>query len=194
MDAIRREAEKKGEVVIFHFTNRVSAGFIVKTGLRMSTQGQGDGGVYFITMGPISFKLGSEAFERLIIENCFGKERMDEYKAAVGTVRQREADMRAGLDIFNIEPPANQETADTERNLELLATIWGEIEDWNTNMDGWKYGAFATMDVNAIENTAGTFNKRILKLYKEFKGTNQPWKVLDDLKNRVEGIKKLFGN
>ena len=79
MEAIRKEAEENGEVVLFHFTNEVSAGFIVKTGLRMSTQGQGDGGVYFITMGPLSFQLGTEEFERLIIENCFGKERMDEY-------------------------------------------------------------------------------------------------------------------
>ena len=79
MEAIRVEAERNEEVVVFHFTNGVSAGFIVKTGLRMSTQGQGDGGVYFITMGPISFKLGTEDFERLIIESCFGKERMHEY-------------------------------------------------------------------------------------------------------------------
>ena len=41
--------------------------------------------------------------------------------------------------------------------------------------------------------TAAQVSKRIQKLYKEFKGTNQPWKVLDDLReNRVEGIKKLM--
>ena len=120
------------------------------------------------------------------------KELMEEYKGRVGEVRTKEQDMRAGLDIFNIEPPANQETIDTEKNLELLATIWGEIEEWNTCMDGWKFGQFASMDVAAIENTAAAFSKRIAKLYKEFKGVNQPWKVLDDLKNRVEGIKKLM--
>ena len=120
------------------------------------------------------------------------KELMQEYKEAVAGVRTKEGDMKAGLDVFNIEPPANQETADTEKNLELLATIWGEIEDWNTQMDSWKYGKFATMDVASIENTAASFSKRIQKLYKEFKGTNQPWKVLDDLKNRVESIKKLM--
>ena len=80
------------------------------------------------------------------------KELMQEYKEAVAGVRTKEGDMKAGLDVFNIEPPANQETADTEKNLELLATIWGEIEDWNTQMDSWKYGKFATMDVASIEH------------------------------------------
>ena len=56
------------------------APFIIKGGLRMSTQGQGDGGVYFSTLGPSSYELGSEKYEENIIIDCFGKERLEEYR------------------------------------------------------------------------------------------------------------------
>jgi hypothetical protein len=46
----------------------------------MSTQGQGDGGVYFSTLGPASYDLGSEDYEKNIIVDCFGKERLEEYR------------------------------------------------------------------------------------------------------------------
>jgi hypothetical protein len=49
----------------------------------MSTQGQGDGGVYFSMLGPASFGYGTEEgdqYERNLIADCFGEERMLEYK------------------------------------------------------------------------------------------------------------------
>ena len=38
----------------------------------------------------------------------------------VAGVRGKEKDMQAGLGIFAIEPPANKETAQTEKDLDLL--------------------------------------------------------------------------
>jgi hypothetical protein len=51
----------------------------------MSTQGHGDGGVYFSTLGPASYDLGSsddgrDSYEENIIIDCFGKEKLEEYK------------------------------------------------------------------------------------------------------------------
>ena len=114
-----------------------------------------------------------------------------EARQKVAEVRTREGEMAAGLGIFDIEPPANKETADTEKNLELLETIWGMVEEWQVSMDGWKYGKFASMDVGTIEAAASAMSKRIQKLLKEFKG-QATWKVLLDLNARVDGIKKLM--
>ena len=119
------------------------------------------------------------------------KELIEEYRALVGTVRTKEQDMRAGLDIFNIEPPTNKETADTDRDLAMLEQIWLTMEEWNDAMDGWKYGKFKEMDVTAIESLAAAFSKRIVKLAKDLKGQNN-FKVLDSLKGRVEAIKQLM--
>jgi hypothetical protein len=46
----------------------------------MSTQGQGDGGVYFSTLGPAAYALGTDAYEENIIIDCFGPERLNEYE------------------------------------------------------------------------------------------------------------------
>ncbi|KAL3892516.1 MAG: hypothetical protein SGPRY_015059, partial [Prymnesium sp.] len=55
-------------------------------------------------------------------------------------------------------------------------------------MDSWKYGKFRDMDVSVIEEAAGRYSKRIIRLSKEVKH----WKVLDTLKERVDSIKKLM--
>jgi hypothetical protein len=41
MARIRETCDNRGWEVVYHYTNRLSAGFILKTGMRMSTQGQG---------------------------------------------------------------------------------------------------------------------------------------------------------
>ena len=65
-----------------------------------------------------------------------------------------------GLEIFAIEPPANKETAQTEKDLELLDDLWTMLEEWNANMDEWKFGKFKDMDVNAIENGRGRSSQK----------------------------------
>jgi hypothetical protein len=40
---------------VFHYTTLRSAKLILESGFRMSTQGQGDGGVYFSTLSPASY-------------------------------------------------------------------------------------------------------------------------------------------
>ena len=87
-----------------------------------------------------------------------------------------------------IEAPPNKETATTEKELELLQVVWGMWDEWEAKMTGWKYGKFKEIDVTAIENDAAQVGKRLYKLSKEVK----QWKVLDTLREKVEGMKKLM--
>jgi len=80
MSTIRRICSEKGVVPLYHFTQPAFAKLIIKSGLRMSTQGQGDGGVYFSTLGPMSYGLGSGDYETNLIIDCFGEERLEEYR------------------------------------------------------------------------------------------------------------------
>ena len=79
MAKVREACKAEGTVPLYHFTMPVIAPFIQRDGFRMSTQGQGDGGVYFSTLGPASYGLGSPEYEANIIVDCFGKERLEEY-------------------------------------------------------------------------------------------------------------------
>jgi hypothetical protein len=64
---------------LYHYTSLEVAQLIINGGLRMSTQGQGDGGVYVSTQGPACYNLGSPDYEANIIKDCFGVERVSEY-------------------------------------------------------------------------------------------------------------------
>jgi hypothetical protein len=80
MGGIRQIAFQNKLIPLFHYTSLNVASMILQGGLRMSTQGQGDGGVYFSTLGPASYGLGTTDYEINVIKDCFGVERVDEYK------------------------------------------------------------------------------------------------------------------
>eukprot|EP00615_Pteridomonas_danica_P000813 CAMPEP_0114340390 /NCGR_PEP_ID=MMETSP0101-20121206/8348_1 /TAXON_ID=38822 ORGANISM="Pteridomonas danica, Strain PT" /NCGR_SAMPLE_ID=MMETSP0101 /ASSEMBLY_ACC=CAM_ASM_000211 /LENGTH=520 /DNA_ID=CAMNT_0001473643 /DNA_START=2727 /DNA_END=4289 /DNA_ORIENTATION=- len=79
MTLIRLRAKEFKIIPLYHYTSPTVASLILKGGLRMSSQGQGDGGVYVSTQGPASYGLGTEQYEENIIKDCFGAERIDEY-------------------------------------------------------------------------------------------------------------------
>jgi hypothetical protein len=80
MAHIRKVCEQHNLIPLYHYTDPKFAPLILRSGLRMSTQGQGDGGVYVSTLGPASYGLGSADYEVNIIKDCFGVERINEYK------------------------------------------------------------------------------------------------------------------
>jgi hypothetical protein len=79
MKLVREKAHKNNLVPLFHYTSLSVLPLILEGGLRMSTQGQGDGGVYFSLKSPLSYGLGTPQYEENIIKDCFGVERVQEY-------------------------------------------------------------------------------------------------------------------
>eukprot|EP00615_Pteridomonas_danica_P010831 CAMPEP_0114328780 /NCGR_PEP_ID=MMETSP0101-20121206/631_1 /TAXON_ID=38822 ORGANISM="Pteridomonas danica, Strain PT" /NCGR_SAMPLE_ID=MMETSP0101 /ASSEMBLY_ACC=CAM_ASM_000211 /LENGTH=344 /DNA_ID=CAMNT_0001458209 /DNA_START=3088 /DNA_END=4118 /DNA_ORIENTATION=+ len=63
MSKIRQKAFERKLVPLYHYTSRSVASLILQSGLRMSSQGQGDGGVYVSTLGPASYGLGTDDYE-----------------------------------------------------------------------------------------------------------------------------------
>jgi hypothetical protein len=66
MSVIRRKESmySTSTLLLYHYTSPSVASLILKGGLRMSTQGQGDGGVYFSLKGPASYGYGLDAITR----------------------------------------------------------------------------------------------------------------------------------
>eukprot|EP00615_Pteridomonas_danica_P010389 CAMPEP_0114337278 /NCGR_PEP_ID=MMETSP0101-20121206/6261_1 /TAXON_ID=38822 ORGANISM="Pteridomonas danica, Strain PT" /NCGR_SAMPLE_ID=MMETSP0101 /ASSEMBLY_ACC=CAM_ASM_000211 /LENGTH=641 /DNA_ID=CAMNT_0001469469 /DNA_START=3319 /DNA_END=5245 /DNA_ORIENTATION=- len=79
MKMIRKRAATRNLVPLYHYTVPGVVPLILKGGMRMSTQGQGDGGVYFSLRSPLSYHLGTKYYESNIIKDCFGVERVNEY-------------------------------------------------------------------------------------------------------------------
>ena len=80
MAGCRAACASRGLAMLYHFTSPEAGPAILAGGLRMSTQGQGDGGVYLSTLGPASYGVGTAAYEEAVIVDCFGKERLEEYR------------------------------------------------------------------------------------------------------------------
>jgi len=80
MAGIREVCASKGWLPLYHYSHPTLAPLIAKGGLRMSTNGQGDGGVYFSTKGPASYRWGTPSFECNLIVDCFGMSRLEEYR------------------------------------------------------------------------------------------------------------------
>jgi len=79
MKSARLVCKKHSLVPLFHYTAPPVGSQILDRGLAMSNR-QSDGGVYFSTRGPASYGLGSPDYETNIILDCFGKERLEEYR------------------------------------------------------------------------------------------------------------------
>jgi hypothetical protein len=82
MTQVRGRCRALGLTPMYHFTSPASAAFIMQDGFRMSTQGQGDGGVYFSILGPGCYDIGSVDYEDNIIIDSFGVERLEEFRGA----------------------------------------------------------------------------------------------------------------
>ena len=82
METIRSRCEELGQgcVPLFHYTSVGVSDYILGWGFRMSTQGQGDGGVYFSALSPASYHMGSVTYEDNLITDCFGRGRLTECK------------------------------------------------------------------------------------------------------------------
>jgi hypothetical protein len=70
MQRVRETCAARGWLPLYHYTTPSVVASIARGGFRMSTQGQGDGGVYFSVKGPTSYDLGSDKYEANIIVDC----------------------------------------------------------------------------------------------------------------------------
>ncbi|CAM9472129.1 unnamed protein product, partial [Heterosigma akashiwo] len=84
---------------------------------------------------------------------------IEAYERKARDMRDQQARLQAGLDIFGIPSPEHKELKDVEKDLEKLRQMWGLTRDWNAAWDGWKTGVFAGLDVEEMENAAGQYNK-----------------------------------
>ena len=75
-------------------------------------KGQGDGGVYFSTLSPASYGLGAQDYEENIIKDCFGKERIEEYRG------KHKLDL---LLVYGIEPSILQQAPGGRDNAKMVS-------------------------------------------------------------------------
>eukprot|EP00762_Andalucia_godoyi_P004499 ANDGO_05184.mRNA.1 Dynein-1-beta heavy chain len=107
---------------------------------------------------------------------------IEEFRAALSQRQQREAELKSGLKIFEIDNPPYREMAEVSKEVDLLHDIWHLVEEWNTSYDNWKLGAFSGLKIDEMETQAQGYVKRLVRLGRDIKG----WTVWTSLKKRVD--------
>ena len=72
------------------------------------------------------------------IDNQKAKEKLHEFKQITKELREKEEEMKFGLEIFDIEPMAYPELSIVEKEITLLTEIWNVKEQWDNEWNRWK--------------------------------------------------------
>ncbi len=63
------------------------------------------------------------------------------------------ADIKTGLDIFQLVAPPFRELVTLERELELLESVWSAVARWQEQFRAWKDGRFRDLKVGYLQST-----------------------------------------
>lgn len=91
-------------------------------------------------------------------------EKLAAWRARIAGWRAREASLAPGLDVFEIPAPDYAVIGEIERELDQLEPLWGLVAGWEADWNSWKTGAFSGLDVGSMEEAAGRYRQRLMKL------------------------------
>eukprot|EP00798_Chlamydomonas_sp_ICE-L_P021926 gene21926-28972_t len=115
-------------------------------------------------------------------------EYVEQYKQGVLDHRKRGADLKAGMDIFNIPSPSYKDVQAIEKDLDFLEKIWGYVKEWQGLYSTWKDGAFAEIKIEEMEEAAIRIGKNVVKLGRDIK----QWPVWSWIKDIIDAFKRTM--
>lgn len=71
-------------------------------------------------------------------DNQKAREKLHEFRQITKELREKEEEMKFGLEIFDIEPMAYPELSIVEKEIHLLTEIWSVKEQWDSEWNKWK--------------------------------------------------------
>ncbi|KAL5251273.1 hypothetical protein ACHWQZ_G016836 [Mnemiopsis leidyi] len=111
-------------------------------------------------------------------------------RASSDTLKEQEATIRKGLNIFKIDQAPNKDIVALDLALEHLEAIWEINSEWTELYNGWKLGKFKDLVTDDMELVAQKIYKRIVKISREIK--DKKWEVAENVKGRVEQFKRTM--
>lgn len=113
---------------------------------------------------------------------------IEAYKAKIAKAKEREGTLATGLSIFSIPSVEHESLTAVTKDVDFLTQIWGITVEWSGFWDNWKTGQFSNLDVEDMENVAGTFAKRVGKLGRDIKR----WKVWEAMKVELDKFRETI--
>lgn len=118
------------------------------------------------------------------ISNHEAKDKIRDAKKQTADLREREEEMKFGLDIFIIDHPVYPELSFVEKECTLLEQIWNIKEEWDEKWTKWKDTRFDEIDSNEMNDEAQDFSDKLKNVDREIRN----WSIYEQLKNNIESF------
>lgn len=105
------------------------------------------------------------------------REKLASWRGRLAAMHARQKALVPGLEIFEVALPDQSTLTDIGREVEELEVLWGLAEQWGNDWKTWKNGAFAVLDVTAMEDSAARYRQRLMKM-REMRGYGA-WQTLE---------------
>ncbi|KAA0188249.1 Dynein heavy chain axonemal, partial [Fasciolopsis buskii] len=119
-----------------------------------------------------------------------GLETVARFRDELSKLKERELELRHGLNLFKIEQPPCKEIAVIDKDLEYLDLIWTMNFEWENNWAIWKTGQFSELQTTDMENLANTVFRKFAKLARDLKERN--WEVIEFSKSRIDQFRRTM--
>lgn len=114
------------------------------------------------------------------LENSTAIAALSQFKLECIELRQKEEDMKPGLDIFNIDAILYPELTQVEKENQLLSDIWDLKEQFDNEWGVWKDISFYELNIDDIEESVIDYYNKLQGMNKEIRA----WPVYDFLKTK----------
>ena len=111
---------------------------------------------------------------------------LDEYRSKLSSKKEKENQLRQGMEIFRIERSPYQDLKNLTNELDLLHGIWKLTEDWHKQWSQWKDDQFQNLKLEDITDELQKYNKQIGGVRKQLEKKG----VWSSLKAQVDKFRK----
>ncbi|XP_071951094.1 dynein axonemal heavy chain 2-like isoform X2 [Antedon mediterranea] len=117
-------------------------------------------------------------------------EQIENIRAQLKVLKDTEATLRRGLNIFKIDQPPSKEILQLDKDLDNIATIWQLTKEWELLWSSWKVGKFSELVTTEMEQTAGVLYKKLNRLNRELKDKN--WEIVETSRVKVDQFRRTM--
>ncbi|XP_071050357.1 dynein axonemal heavy chain 2 isoform X2 [Onthophagus taurus] len=115
---------------------------------------------------------------------------LDDMRAQISAMRDKEAQLRKDLGLFDLSLFSSAELAALEKELAALQGVWEAAREWDIAWEKYKGGGFWTIETEEMEVTAQGLFRKLTRMSREFK--DKGWTIVDDTRARVDAFRRTL--
>ncbi|KAK4876213.1 hypothetical protein RN001_012635 [Aquatica leii] len=111
-------------------------------------------------------------------------------RAQLNELREREAQLRKDLGVFDLSLPMSVELQALEAELEAIELVWQLTDEWDTAWESYKTGGFWSIKTDEMEDKAQTLFRKLTRLSRELR--DKGWDIVDVTRARVDAFRRTL--